>query len=585
MAQVPYSAVPQVGSTHIPTPNVQVSATASAFGGDVAAATEHLGNVGAKAADEVFQRALAIQQVNNKAEADEADSKYMIRAGMLQAEYNSLRGKDAVDRFPHYIQSLKAERENIRKDLSNQASQKMFDGASLSTMGRTIFNGAGHSATENKRYVVNASQARIDAYGDQARANPNDDAGFRESIRVTQSEVAGTQRDVNGWGPEETAKAIQAETSKLWAARIAGLARTEPFRAKEMLEANRGEMRADEAEKVEVTVRSNLRNAGARQIESSVNADLRKDPLGGEKSLQDRMDEAREAAKKADPDDAVFQDMAVQRVIAGYNQSRAAKRSLDLDNINTINEALMKGGPGGKLPTTVDELIAISPQVESAWEELDATKQKSFMRALSQNAKGDVSWTASSLKRYQQLVGMASSSPAEFLDIDIVSEQMPNSAKVRLIGDQTKIKARPEGDPRVRSAMQALLPILGPVNLATRTQQNKDDYDRFVGALTDQMNEYTEVMKKAPQGKDLQDMATRLLVQTSSPEYWWGKDHMFKAPIPAAEIEKAKKEYIAKNGSIPMDDDQFARYAQREFTRQQYQKLYGKPATPAKPGS
>ncbi|TXH55881.1 MAG: hypothetical protein E6Q97_07790 [Desulfurellales bacterium] len=577
MAKVPYSAVPSAEPQMVATPDQRVSVSGAAFGADVANAIGHLGQTVEKAGDQMFARAIAIQQVNNKAEADEADAKYMMEAGKLQADFNSLQGKDAVDRYPHYIKSLQELRLNVRKDLSNQASQKMFDSASLSTMGRTVFNGAGHAASQNRRYVIGASQARIDATTDYVRTNPRDENAFRDGMRTMEGEVRGTQRDVNGWSPEQTEEAVSKNRSSMWSNRIAGLARTEPFAAKKMLDENRAALRGEDADRVEGVVRSNLNNVGARNIEAEVNSDLRTDPSGRAKTLLERQNEAREKAKAIDPDNVVFQDMAVQRVLAGYNQSIQAKRDLDLDNINTISEALMKGGPGGKLPTTVDELTAVSPQVASAWEELEPSKQRSFMRALSQNAKGDVAWTQAGLKRYQQLVGMAQSSPDEFLDVDVTAENIPNSAKVRLVGQQAKAKAAPEGDPRVRQAMSTLLPLLGPVGLGSRTTQNQADYDQFVGALADQMHEYEDVFKKRPQGKDLQDMAGRLLQQMHSPEFMlpWSKDYMYKMPIPDEVLTRAKTEFKAKNGYEPSDDA-----IRREYIRQQYQKLYGKPQRP-----
>jgi len=40
---------------------------------------------------------------------------------------------------------------------SNPMAQKMFDGSSLSFMGRTIFNAAGHAAQQTKVAANNAS--------------------------------------------------------------------------------------------------------------------------------------------------------------------------------------------------------------------------------------------------------------------------------------------------------------------------------------------------------------------------------------------------------------------------------------------
>src|SRR6266850_2070753 len=55
----------------------------SASGFDVAQAVQGLGKTVAGAGDEIFNRAIALQNLNNETEASEADAKYMIEAGRI----------------------------------------------------------------------------------------------------------------------------------------------------------------------------------------------------------------------------------------------------------------------------------------------------------------------------------------------------------------------------------------------------------------------------------------------------------------------------------------------------------------------
>ena len=69
MAQVPYSPVPDVAPSDTATPRVSVATPEAAFGGATAKAIENLGTTVQGAGNELFGRAVALQQLNNETEA------------------------------------------------------------------------------------------------------------------------------------------------------------------------------------------------------------------------------------------------------------------------------------------------------------------------------------------------------------------------------------------------------------------------------------------------------------------------------------------------------------------------------------
>jgi hypothetical protein len=210
MAQVPYSGVPQVAPGGEATPRYSADTPIGAFGGASAAAMGTLGKQIEGAGNEVFQRGLAMQDLYNHSEAQEADAKYMETAGKLHADYSSLSGKAAVDAYPKYIQDLKDSRDGLKATLSNGMSQKLFDSQSLSTMGRTIFNGAGHAATENKKYALGASKARVEAISDQTLAQPQDDKAFQAGLETSEREVR-AQAQLAGIGSDPVAALVPTD--------------------------------------------------------------------------------------------------------------------------------------------------------------------------------------------------------------------------------------------------------------------------------------------------------------------------------------------------------------------------------------
>lgn len=301
--------------------------------------------------------------------------------------------------------------------------------------------------------------------------------------------------------------------------------------------------------------------------------DPAKAPPVPEEPLQSRVDRASAWARQQNPDDSLFDDYTRERVATDFNKAKTIKRDADFRAGNTIDSAIVGGFGKGNLPTTIEELKSTSPEVAAAWDSMDGSKQRKYLSYLAKNAKGDTGWTSDSLRRYQQLKGMSNADPAGFLELDVVGENVPNSAKRELINLQQKLKVNAEGDPRVRQAMSQLLPLLGPADLARRTDSNKDQYDQFVGALQDQLGEFQSQNKRAPKGKELQEMGAQLLQQQSTPRWYnpWSSTPTYAVPVPEDESDRIKNlPAWGQLGVTPTDQ-----MIQRIFVREQFQKLYG----------
>jgi hypothetical protein len=271
MPQVPYSGTLQVAPQLEPTPRYTADAMPAAFGVNVWQAVEGLGKTGESVGSEIFARGIAMQDLANHSEAQEADAKYMQQAGELHADFSSKQGKDAVDAYPQYIEDVRKARSGIRDGLSNGMSQKLFDTQSLSTMGRTVFNGAGHAATQNKVYANNSSESRIQAIGDNTLSAPQDDASFRNGLNEVEIEVR-SQGGLKGWDEEQVNEAIRQRKSWLWSQRIQGLAKSEPIRAGEMLEdaIKKGEVRGQDIAKLTNLTQNANHTVGARMISHDI---------------------------------------------------------------------------------------------------------------------------------------------------------------------------------------------------------------------------------------------------------------------------------------------------------------------------
>lgn len=271
MPQVPFTGVPSVAPELNPQPRYTADVTPDAFGVNVWQATRQLGDTTAKVGDEIYARGLAMQDLYNHSEAQQAASDYMQKAGELHANFSSLQGKDAVDAYPQYIKDLQGARQDIRGGLSNEMSGKLFDGESLSTMGRTIFNGAGHAATQNKNYAISASDARVQAISDRTIGQPADEDAFQDGLQDAEDEVR-AQGQLKGLAPEAIDQAVSQQTSSLWAQRIKGLVKTQPITAGKMLDKaiGDGEVQGEDIAKLTNLVQSARNTVGARMVSHDV---------------------------------------------------------------------------------------------------------------------------------------------------------------------------------------------------------------------------------------------------------------------------------------------------------------------------
>lgn len=687
MPQVPYTGVPQVAPQDTPIPRYQADAGPAAFGVNIAQATQHLGEVAQGAGSELFARGLAMQDLYNHSEAQQADADYMQKSGELHAQYSSLEGKAAVDAYPKYIQDLQDARTGIRDNLSNGMSQKLFDGSSLSTMGRTIFNGAGHAATQNKQYALGASKARVAAMGDQALSTPADSDAFQDSLADTEDEVR-AQGLLQGADPDSINQAVAQEKSKLWGNRITGLAKQQPFTAGKLLDQaiKDGEVRGEDIGKLTNLVQAARNNVGARQvsqqvmtgagnrygegqvdikqagraiaqIESGGNYDTQtdtgskhgialgkyqvmsgylpeflreagmppmsandfikdhaaqeelfanrfgalmketgsangaaarwigtkgKDAFGTDANtyvsrfnaalahnapLADKVAVGQRIADESAPTDPLFGDYVTQRIESDSNRQQAIKRDDQFQQRSVIETALM-GDQHGNIPTTIDELIH-DPKAADAWQRLgeeNPATQRRYMGVLASNAKGDHNWTDETLRQYESFKGMAQTNPADFVDEDIVSTSLPTAARKELLNLQLKLKDQATGDPRVTRALGILAPDMQAAGIS---KADKDNYYQFVGSLSDQLKDFAEDNKRPPKMDEIRKIGAQLMQgQVQKGWLWNSQSPMYQLPVPSEIVTSAKALNPALTDAM----------IQREYTRQKYQELYGKPS-------
>lgn len=308
---------------------------------------------------------------------------------------------------------------------------------------------------------------------------------------------------------------------------------------------------------------------------SGTNAELAKTM-----TLEDRVNAARAIAEKDSPDDPNFGEYAAQRAENDYALQKRIKTEADIQNWQTVQGAIVKGGPDGKVPTTPEELFAGNPKVEQAYDALEPSRQLQVRKALAVNAKGDYVQTEDNFRRFQQLKGMAVASPQKFLNVDVMDEKLPRQWRGQLMDMQRKVMQQGFVPPVLSRAVQQLT-LQFPSALGDLKKTNPDGYNQFTGALWDELEAFQSEHKKAMTPDEVRQLGARL-IQGVAGSGWFGSN-VEQVPFYAQSVPKDEADAIRVDphwkalGIEPTDD-----MIRSAYLHTLYQHLYGGSVTKPK---
>ena len=232
---VPYTGVPTVGPSLAPTPSGHNQPPPGAFGGLTAVATEHLGQAISQAGNEVFERANAMQLLDQQAAADSGSSQFQMASAKRHADFASLQGKDAVDGLQPMLDGVEQDRQKIRDGLTSPYAQMQFDRDTRRMQGSMMISAASHAATQQKSYLTGSIQAKVDTAANTALSLPQDDTAYQNSLADIDKQ-ADNMASLHGFSPEQKDNWAATQKSTLTQNRIEGIAKTDPFTAERMLD-------------------------------------------------------------------------------------------------------------------------------------------------------------------------------------------------------------------------------------------------------------------------------------------------------------------------------------------------------------
>lgn len=579
MPQVPdYRPVPSVAPEHRPIPSERIDAPVAAFGGATAQALSGLGKTLEHSGDELFARAIAFQQLDNETEARNADAQYMIGAGKIHAEYNALQGQARVDAYDKYQSDLEGMRQKIRGSLSNPMSQKMFDASSLSVMGRSIFNGAGAAAEASKQSYIGAIKAKDDLDANQVEQAPKDEALFQQ-IRAKKVEnavnLALAEKGASGKDNPIVQDYVAKAVSSLRRSQLIGMSRTEPMDALAKYEEHSAELSESDRQAVQGILETRGSAAAAVNISNQVYSNHLKADGTLDTSVKVLQDEVRAEADRIQKENpflkATIVEAAVAKLDSRIYRDRIAAVADKREATSELNDTIVNNNI-----TDVQQLL-VMPGIEKTLQKYGNVTTAELQKRIDGLYK--MGHQQTNQTNFVRLKGLANNDVNGFLDTDLTQEPLNKVDYQTLVNIRNKLMQSPTSNPHVERAMLQLRNAIGTqltaLGIDTR-RNNKDEYDKFTGTLTEAIEGFQEANHRPPSPQELVDkIAPALLKTTQTGPAWWRTTTPEYGRLQDQEIPQPIKdniisEELAKGNVAPTDEQ-----IKRKVLREQFKKLYG----------
>jgi len=566
MASTPYDPAPEVGPSGIATPNLRAAAAVEeASGVGVGRAMQGLGGEVSKVGDMLAQNALALQRMQNEIDGKNLDVEAMIKIGQENSKFDLLEGDAATKALPGFHQRIKEIRQEVLDKAPNLDTRRLVDQSIMRQVGFAIVN-AGHKAgTQMRKALDDAAIGRINIA--RSGANPRDPEAYSDAYEkvMRESLELATRK---GMLPAGRTDFLRKQHNEFYLETIPKFAVTNPEQASELFDTVK--------DGLENTVRDTIqakidREMATKQTTFDAQDILKKYDMTDEKlKLGELIAEAKAVGERKYPNNADAQRLLLTKVESGVNLSKKIYN----DRMATNKETVFDYMQGKKPEDRIIDMDGINgpnapKEVRDAYNDLPAKDKIQIQRRVAQPVP-DIPLAGEALKRYRELVGMASQDKEAFADVDILSEKIPEKQKTELYKQQLAQgrKAEPYTDIGRYVGWAKRIMDYYKIFPDRGSQSTQLKYLQFVGALEIEINTYKEDNKKMPGEKDVVEMAKRLgqTVITSPGTVWDTKARRFEIAVPEAAKQEIINRYSkGRNRSLTDAEIRYIYYKKQEF--------------------
>lgn len=265
MAQVPYSGVPEISPQFSATPEVRADVPAGAFGAASAQGIGQLGKGFGEAGGELWNRAIALQQLDQQTKALNANADAVDKVSDAYAQFSTLEGRKAMAMLPTFKQQVMDIHAQIGQGLESDYARKMYQQESRASQTRVFFSAAKHAGDQFKNYLKGSTQAAVDSAARSAGANPESDETYNNALATNESQSKAMGQYM-GWDETQTKNYLDKMNSATVYTRAQALANKDPIAAQKMLDSavSKNLVDSETAGKLTTYIRSQKDNVMSR---------------------------------------------------------------------------------------------------------------------------------------------------------------------------------------------------------------------------------------------------------------------------------------------------------------------------------
>jgi hypothetical protein len=276
--RVPYQPFPTVqpigqgaDRIRVDTPNIGPEA----FGAEVGQALKGFGQVTEQASNELFNRAMAFKELDNRNAATMRSADFADSASKMHEQFKNQEGMNATKAWQTFPDNLEAERQRIRESLPNDMTKKLYDSETRGIYNQNLRSAADWAGNQHRVATDQATDARVATLQKQAGINVTDPAALKQSLDGIQAAMMDKAQQ-KGW-LDESGNLNDKGKYEVFAAKSGAIANklkiwsnTEPFKASDQADVLKDQLTDADYDAVKHVTDVQRRNVGSRMIVSDI---------------------------------------------------------------------------------------------------------------------------------------------------------------------------------------------------------------------------------------------------------------------------------------------------------------------------
>lgn len=257
-------------------PQMNIRVDPDMFGASIGRSIQGFGQELRQASDTLFNNAMQMKHDAEDANVNKAVTASLMATGELDNKFRLLQGEDAQKSLDNHVKALDETRVSIRdSQLTSAREKKIFDRETMRRFGYDVVNASNWAAGQSKKAAAEASKASRAAIADGILRDPFNDKFIDFTVDGLAGKIA-SDPDNQGDDKATIDLKVRSEIGMTIARAAAERSKTDPDRAKHLLERYRPIMGEAAYEKALDTVNDRASDLYARRAAREITGESSK---------------------------------------------------------------------------------------------------------------------------------------------------------------------------------------------------------------------------------------------------------------------------------------------------------------------